>query len=785
MSFKINRLIINNFKTFKDIDIEINGSILTILDGPNGFGKTSFYDAIELLFTGSIKRYNELETKTVDKRENKQGCPFVYKKAQDDEFLSIKIELDNNGKTIFIERYESVLTLNSYKSISSTSLKLREVKYLNSNVTNIEIDDEKVFFENILGSNYLKNFHLFHYIEQEENTALLKDKGKSKQEKIAHLFDISEINEKLENLKSAKKLLLKLNQKDKSAEIDQLKNEISQLKNNLTPTNEEVLFKKLILCSEQPWDNENISFDTNTYSSWLGSDGILEQLECFILNISEYEKVLFNKQIKKELYPKDTALNALIKYGNHIENIDNYKKDILTYNEISLYLSETLADIVKSIKEKKLDIPSSIINILPDNFSLIDYNKDKNHLHNLIKKADKFTRNMLQLKSLRDSYIEAFNNHHQGSPNINECPTCGFKWKDKEELLLNINIQTELFNQLIIDTNENIINSLNLFNNLYISTIKTYCNNFININVDIIKVKEEVINLDVGQLAYLSKYKNDFEKHNINILSLINKNLENEKEEANKIDILSEISKKYLPVDNEKIHDYFNDIFESIFAGDIQNTKKINKIEIAHKKDFIKQQYSQSLVALIRNKETELNNKSVIYSKANKLSTDLTILINTYNTSMKNHLKSISKDIEILFHVYSGRLLQNYQQGLGIFIENKGNSISFKESPNHEHDVIFSMSSGQLSALIISFTLALNKRYAKNNLLLIDDPVQTLDEINISGFVDLLRNEFNDRQIFISTHEDNMSSFMRYKFNKMNLHTNRVSFKQKALKNNN
>ena len=34
--------------------------------------------------------------------------------------------------------------------------------------------------------------------------------------------------------------------------------------------------------------------------------------------------------------------------------------------------------------------------------------------------------------------------------------------------------------------------------------------------------------------------------------------------------------------------------------------------------------------------------------------------------------------------------------------------------------------------------------------LLIDDPVQTMDEINMASFVELLRNEFKDKQIFIN-----------------------------------
>ena len=73
--------------------------------------------------------------------------------------------------------------------------------------------------------------------------------------------------------------------------------------------------------------------------------------------------------------------------------------------------------------------------------------------------------------------------------------------------------------------------------------------------------------------------------------------------------------------------------------------------------------------------------------------------------------------------------------------------------------------------------MALNHKYAKHSLLLIDDPVQTMDEINVAGFIDLLRHEFRDRQIFISTHEDHTSSYFRYKFGKADLETQRINFK--------
>ena len=75
------------------------------------------------------------------------------------------------------------------------------------------------------------------------------------------------------------------------------------------------------------------------------------------------------------------------------------------------------------------------------------------------------------------------------------------------------------------------------------------------------------------------------------------------------------------------------------------------------------------------------------------------------------------------------------------------------------------------SGLVIALQLALNKVYENKSLgvLLIDDPVQTMDEINIASFVELLRNDFSQKQIVLSTHEEEISKYIRYKFSKYGL----------------
>ncbi|MFA3313215.1 hypothetical protein KWD79_18855 [Acinetobacter baumannii] len=152
----------------------------------------------------------------------------------------------------------------------------------------------------------------------------------------------------------------------------------------------------------------------------------------------------------------------------------------------------------------------------------------------------------------------------------------------------------------------------------------------------------------------------------------------------------------------------------------------------------------------------------------------LRLKINTLKTELSNLEKAYSKkiisEIELTFHIYSGRLIQNYQRGLGIFIdEGDGDRLRFCTAEKSAHDATLAMSSGQLSALSLAFFLSLNRVYANSPFILIDDPAQSLDDINIASLSDLLRCELKDRQLFLSSHEDDISAYLRFRFKRVGL----------------
>jgi hypothetical protein len=177
--------------------------------------------------------------------------------------------------------------------------------------------------------------------------------------------------------------------------------------------------------------------------------------------------------------------------------------------------------------------------------------------------------------------------------------------------------------------------------------------------------------------------------------------------------------------------------------------------KLIQKENYLKYKYSLSQNDTLERNKQELLNKEGKFNNAKTLEANFKNLNNIYKKSLKEYQKKVIKDIEIM---------QDFQGGLGLFIYSDKDGIRFQTNPSKTFDAVFSMSSGQLSALIISFTLALHKKYSQNKIILIDDPVQTMDEINIAGFIELLRNEFYSNQLVISTHEDMASAYMRYKF---------------------
>lgn len=212
-------------------------------------------------------------------------------------------------------------------------------------------------------------------------------------------------------------------------------------------------------------------------------------------------------------------------------------------------------------------------------------------------------------------------------------------------------------------------------------------------------------------------------------------------------------------------------LFERYFNSDKDQFEAITIELLNEKKNYLYLKFkeeSDSFLSFLKTRNEELGQ---ILGAARNISDKL-------GHAILNYQKSIVNRIKVPFYIYSGKILQSYQQGSGIFISTegtgKGTRIGFRTGVQSDHDIVYHLSAGQLSAVALALILALNKVYGTNKnfkFLSIDDPVQTMDDLNMHTFVELMRNDFSDYQVLLSTHDDYVASYMKYKFDKVGIKT--------------
>lgn len=775
MKLNIKKLTLQNFKAFKLHEFELSSNNLIVLDGPNGFGKTSFFDAVELLLTGNIARYSSLETETVDGRSIVRGSPLTYDLSLPGTDVSITAEIETDDGVFHLKRSAVKADLDQGKGLGLNLFKL----YTSSGDGKWrKVENEVQILEKILGVGYRQNFKLFHYIEQENNTAVLKSKGVAKQKKIDHLFDVGNYRDKINKIAEIKTSIAKLKTAAKKEDLARQTRELEQLRKSVsidTVDAENIAFERLVTVTSQPWDLESIDAKPSIISSWLGDNGTLNKLKNFRHGASNFFNSKYNTSIDKTLKPKPQVMENLLRFGGRLEGAAESRKDVARY-DFSILLSSNLEAGFPQSLNIELELDPSVF----DSFDFgLDYNRFSSAVASVRSIAESSGLVELaynELLNSRDTFIAKFSSTHL-THDGSDCPACGHEWGTRENLLRQLDLHRRTLEVLVEANSKNLKSSIDGFKQEIVTPILTVLKAYIASQHDSIDYKRKLIDLSEEQTSYLQRLKQSYASYGIDLSSFYCETFSFDEILKTK-DLENSVSLLYRDANHEVIEEYFQELFEQVFLSDEKAAMSIEAAAIEKKHSYVRLAYIRSTYADIKDKEELILKAKETYQKAIYLSKALDKLIDIYTENISSYVASVAKGIEVLFHIYSGRLLQNFQNGLGIFIETDGKSLSFREHPNKLHDAIFSMSSGQLSSLVLSFTLALNKRYAKNSVMLIDDPAQSLDDINVAGFIDLLRNEFPDRQVILSTHEDEISSFMRYKFRKHNLETESIDFKR-------
>ncbi|WP_417873607.1 AAA family ATPase [Xanthomarina gelatinilytica] len=767
MPIKIQKLSIKNFKVYKSKEFDFVNSNLIVFDGPNGFGKTTVFDALELVFTGRIRRYVEISKRIIDNREARRENP-LYHNQGDDGPINIKIQFLYNDETYVIARQTPDL-IDLSKELNFKEFKLYQLDNFESSIdeANLKEDD---FVKTFLGENYLSDFEFLNYIEQEDSLYLLKHSEKEKKESISYLFNTNEFEKKIYKyekiVSKLKELISQFNSdiKLKQEKIDNLKKSLVEEK--------EIQYNPLLTEKEFIWDKELVDFSKVDYYELINQEtGLLTKIEELVKQKELFYKYQYNRKVDK-IIKNESILFIFFYYENFRESEEQIAQEKELYEQ-SQYLIDGLEEFSF---EKMMEDEYEIINELKERIRqepvYDEYQKALTNLQQIFSSANAASKVYVNFLSSRKTIINQLEQYHKHIDKDGICPLCGYDWETTESLVESIKKQTNELEDLSNNLNDNLIIARDNFLENEADDLILYLRNmtsqflfkaeyfedeFFNIEI---KNQQENLRATLAQL-------------DINYIDFLNKapEIPNDDEAINKF--LNIIRNKKTAIPDNTIKPYFDTIFERYFNEEKDILDAISVDEVENKKKYIKYIFSLFQNTSIQEAQLEIRKLSFQNINTGKALLRFQNILKSLNDTLKWYNDKLIKDIELLFHIYSGRIVQDYFGGRGLFIDNKNDKIKFVTTPNKTYDAIFSMSNGQLAALVISFTLALNKKYSTNQLLFIDDPVQSMDDMNTAGFVEVLRNDFSDRQIFLSTHEESMSTYVRYKFKKFNLSTKR------------
>lgn len=777
--YHINRLFICNFKPFvygkneekPYLEINFKTSQETasslILSGPNGYGKTSIFQAICFTLAGtmSIGPY-------LDGRKN-LAEHLIINDIKKPSFTALELWDEENHNYVTIIRYTSKGTLSKISKNKGESE--QEAKDFRAYIIENQFDYRSFLLDGQkkeatiqeisirLGEHDISEWINRNYIQQDyEKNILLQDK--SKRVNFLNTFIERETDKYFSNIKAEKENCINQIETKKSA-IQRLKEQIGQ--EVLETTGEPPV-------CEQIYPEINFNWDKSEYSD----------KDFFKSYAQEIDKLLVIAKSPDEYvtYRKSELLNSILENHSYFnqyilnlypsEKINNYKGkyrkkeywESLVQDDEALWSGKLEQqyfekDLLKQIEETRTERE--------------EWKKALNDQQWLYEEIEN-CRN--SLKDKEDIVQDTFNN---------VCPLCGSDFRENDgSLALAIQNTKTVFEEAkkmlrnalseekqgwkakvpLIKTQLKILIEKETANK------QTY-NDIINIRQSfsmVEKIKKQLQEFDkLCEGDQIRKFSDEemFQSEYGNIE-------EYESIAQNFIAVLKQL-KEQLEISQINID---RDCYET-FKENLVILKEVGyRVEkLENKKMFlIWRERKKKALEYSEKKgqfDKELQDLEKLYIKQRKLEK----LIECQNTARKQYLNALLNYIEIPFYIYSGKLIQTYQLGLGLFcysgnVDDQLTEFKIgvsKEGLDGQLDVTSKFSSGQKNVTNIALMLAL-KKIAKTNLdiFMVDDPCQSLDELNIASFVEIIKNEFKDTQLILSTHEDRIAGYINYKCEK-------------------
>ncbi|MBL4763578.1 MAG: AAA family ATPase [Gammaproteobacteria bacterium] len=761
----LNKITFKNFKIFggEPYTISFEDNRLVLLDGPNGYGKTSVFDAIELGLTGNISRLISLEN-----RQNPADIVVAHQGTGNVEITLEFKDKDSNVK-IFQRKLKDFIP-NSAKKIS----KFAALWELNEIVDEVLVPSDQYALNQYFDSkDFTRDFLLFHYVQQEETSRFLKTKNEvQRAEELAQLFgNTREADVKLKKLMdiSREVAAAKKRAATRGEEIKRLY-KIDDNTNIATGTAESHFYAL-------PWlveVNKNPDWDAAAIPE-LNQEKLNSSLaEIFnIKNLLEHQSFFFrSRRFENSILQRD-VLELYVGYINSINDHDLYVTRSQTYQLIKSFHERLRSGDLKQIHSIK-DFETIFQTLGLGSSAAFEA-----ALQSLVEEENK-TSGLNSIYSELIKHHDAMTAELQKVPSEALCILCGHDYQTHDALSHTIAQHGHLLRTELSGQDKLLVSIRDTFNNTHFSPLVQACTAYL--DQTLAPSQEDLLSLSKA-LAMKDRF--------LKLQSwLISECIEHDdllagtfpvddggKKITGATDHLCERIRKAIGTAPDGYYEanganVFDRIYRDYFNSQQDKLAQVSIAQLDKKESYIKSIYFSSLKE-IAEEFSKLSRQSKLLERA---ASDVGELISIFKSKIKQYRKKLITDIEIPFYIYSGKILQSHQVGLGhgIFIKDPTGDDELKNvrlvsNWESDHDILNTMSSGQISAIVIALTLALNKVFAARfSTLLIDDPVQTMDDINMSSLVEVLRNDFSEKQIILSTHEDKVARYFTYKYLKHN-----------------
>jgi recF/recN/SMC N domain protein len=852
---KIKKILIKNFKNIKERIIDFQENV-TLFVGPNGFGKTTIFDAIELSLTGKIRRIEESDYS--DGRSS-FSAPYFQNNPNENTFIELMLTNDEGNSLIVSSLYKSSMNTEGSNvpkfSFSKFQRRVRvgpgisfqsDEDFEGSSERDIQKDISQFLGYESEDYSLGDTFDLFNYIQQDETAYYLKQKEKDRKEQLNFLLNIGNyVNRKnrLERLRST----LSSTEKELKAKKGKLKN---------SPIKYNALYSRLSLREDTDFafNNKSIVFDDELSNESLNIYlSEIEKLQEFRDSFSPKDYFLRkqSEQFERDvLEDKDFICYLIIrKIFENQENIESIKQNhslISNEKNYSYFLLKNYIEQLESLENdsrifKRGKILKSLLDVEIDKLNIESIKNSLNgfvgwefgkvwfemfdskltNYKNKKEQLDDGTDSINKLLEIRSRLKEHSDNNHS------ECVFCGYDWIESKKLLLAYEETTNQLRKNLTNFEIEVSNLVEELNQLkmelqnqiqmeqeklfvipddFLVAIRSISNyDFPESFSNLVVMNSEMTPMLVDENASLQKFE-FLKKELISLLQekqlipnevygtflrVVNKRVNFEKllekysilagesirefgisfgllpislhkfeENKDGLLVFLEELRSQIVFDNSKSSDLQN-LFDKYFESNEKTFEDCTIESINQKREYIINQFELQSLTMFHQIEKRLQ---II----EQMITYLQDRIRELNYNIKSYQEQMIQKLKLPFYMYTAKILQNYQQGMGVLLTTQNNSnIRFIANSNSEQDVMYQLSSGQVAVISFAFTLALNTTFKISKefkFLSIDDPIQDMDSMNVYALIDLIRHSLSDYQIIMSTHNDGSAMFIKYKF---------------------